>query len=351
MATLTEVSFYTRRIIKWSIIVILVVMITPIMWRLTKKIYLALWPPPPPPPTVRYGKLPALAWDLPKESYKPQMRLETKQGALPTLADIGRVYFVETSKSRILALDKIKVKAKTLGFSQNPVQINERTYKFTHTLESSSLVVDIIADKLTYKYDWEQDAQISTANVILDQNQIISESKSFFQNLGLLPSDISDARINITYLTVLGENIIPSIAPSEANFVRADLYRADRDNLKFVTASAVSSPINITFGSGKNQSRKIILANYNYSKLLDNDFATYPLKSVQSAWDELTAGGGYIAKSAGTTVVVRQASLAYFEPNYPQRFLQPVYVFEGDGGFTAYIQAVIPEYVDLAQPK
>ena len=351
MATLTEVSFYTRRIIKWSIIVILIVMITPFVWRLSKRIYLALWPPPPPPPTVRYGILPRLGWDLPLEPYKPQMRLETIRGVLPTLPNIGRVYFVETSKSRILALDKIKAKAKSLGFVQNPVQINDRTYKFTHSLENASLVVDIISDNINYKYDWEQDTEISSANVIADQNQITGESKSFFQNLGLLPGDISDSRINITYLTARGENMIAAIAPSEANFVRADLYRIDRDNLKFVTSTAISSPINITFGSGRNQGRKVILANYNYSKTLDNDFATYPLKPVQSAWEELIQGGGYIAKSAGTSVVVRSASLAYFEPDYPQRFLQPVYVFEGDGGFTAYVQAVAPEYVDLAQPK
>lgn len=351
MATLTEVSFYTRRIIKWSIIVILVVMITPFVWRLTKKIYLALWPPPPPPPTVRYGKLPALAWDLPTTAYKPQMRLETIRGSLPNLPNIGRVYFVETSKSRILALDKIRAKAKSLGFTQSPVQINERTYKFTHSLDNVSLVVDIISDNFTYKYEWEQDTEVSTANVIADQNQIISESKSFFQNLGLLPPDLSDSKINITYLSAREGKMVPSIAPSEANFVRADLYRTDRDNLKFVTPTAISSPINIIFGSGRNLGRKVILANYNYSKTQDNDFATYPLKPVQSAWEELVQGGGYIAKNAGTSVVVRSASLAYFEPDYPQRFLQPVYVFEGDGGFTAYVQAVVPEYVDLAQPK
>jgi len=351
MATLTEVSYYTRRIIKWSIIVILVVMITPFVWRLTKKIYLALFPTPPPPPTVRYGKLPVLAWDLPKEPYKPQIRLETIRGVLPTLPNIGRVYFVETSKSRILALDKIKAKAKSLGFIQNPVQVNDRTYKFTHGLENAFLVVDIISDKINYRYDWEQDTEVSSANVIADQNQIIGESKSFFQNLGILPGDVSDSLVNITYLTTAGNNMVPAIAPSEANFVRADLYRADRDNLKFVTAAAISSPINITFGSGRNQGRKVILANYNYSKTLDNDFATYPLKSVQSAWEELIQGGGLIAKNAGSTVVIRMVRLAYFESDYPQRFLQPVYVFEGDGGFIAYVQAVAPEYVDLAQPK
>jgi hypothetical protein len=89
----------------------------------------------------------------------------------------------------------------------------------------------------------------------------------------------------------------------------------------------------------------VVQANYQYSKTLDNDFATYPLKSIVSAWNELTGGGGYIAKRAGSNVTVRKAYLAYYESNDPQDFLQPVFVFEGDGGFMGYVQAVDQGFV------
>jgi len=36
--------------------------------------------------------------------------------------------------------------------------------------------------------------------------------------------------------------------------------------------------------------------------------------------------------------------LAYFEPITLVQFLQPVYVFEGDGEFVAYVPAVTEKY-------
>ncbi|MEK9201031.1 MAG: hypothetical protein AAB909_03620, partial [Patescibacteria group bacterium] len=80
---------------------------------------------------------------------------------------------------------------------------------------------------------------------------------------------------------------------------------------------------------------------------LDDDFATYPLKSVEEAWTEISTGAaGFVAKPVGENVVVRKASVVYYEANEPQGFLQPVFVFEGDGGFIGYVQAVRADYVE-----
>ena len=48
MATLTEVGYYTRRIIKWGAVGLVVIMLIPPAWKLTKKIYLTIHPTPPP---------------------------------------------------------------------------------------------------------------------------------------------------------------------------------------------------------------------------------------------------------------------------------------------------------------
>jgi len=97
--------------------------------------------------------------------------------------------------------------------------------------------------------------------------------------------------------------------------------------------------------SGMSDSRKIVQASFQYSQILENDFATYPLLPVQEAWNNLLAGKGYIAKKITDKVTVRRITLAYFESNQPQKFLQPVYLFEGDAGFMAYVQAVDPKMV------
>jgi hypothetical protein len=70
----------------------------------------------------------------------------------------------------------------------------------------------------------------------------------------------------------------------------------------------------------------------------------YPLKTGDTAYDELKAGKGIvIAKPRqSTNVTIHKMYLAYLDLDVYQEYLQPVYVFEGgkDDPFVGYIQAV-----------
>ena len=344
MATLTEVGYYTRRIIKWGAVGLVVVMLIPPAWKLVKRVYLAINPPPPPAPTVRYGKLPKLVFPERDAGYQPQYRLETIEGSLPKLTNIARVYFVTINKSRILELEKIKSKARVLGFDREPVKIDDANYKFTSSSLPAELTVNIIYNSYAYKYDWSSDAKILDERGVPNNEQTLLEAKNLWQSLGLLAADLTDGRAKITFLTGGTGELVPTISLSEANFVRADLFRADKDGLKVVTPKGEESPVNVTLSGSNDRSKRIVEANHSYSRILDNDFSTYPLKGVDKAWGELQAGGGYIARPGTAQVTVRKVSLAYYESGQPQEFLQPVYVFEGDGGFVEYVTAVSSDY-------
>ena len=344
MATLTEVGFYTRRIIKWGPVGLVVVMLIPPTWKLVKRIYLAINPPPPPAPTVRYGKLPKLVFPEADPNYKPQYRLETIEGALPKLPNAARVYFVTINKSRILELEKIKPKARALGFDQEPVKVDDQTYKFIGTNRPAELTVDIIYNSYAYKYDWRSDPRILDEKTISNNEQVLLEAKNMWQNLGLLAADLTEGKAKITYFAGGTGELVPTISLSEANFIRVDMFRADKDGLKVITPKGEESPVNVTLSGSNDRTKRIVEANYSYSRILDNDFSTYPLKGVDKAWTELQAGGGYIARSEAIQVTVRKASLAYYESGQPQEFLQPVYMFEGDGGFVAYVSAIDQGY-------
>jgi len=344
MATLTEVSFHTRRIIKWGAVGLVIVMLMPVAWRIIKTIYLTLNPPPPPAPTVKYGKLPRLNFPAPDPNYKPQYRLETIEGGLPKLADVAKVYFVSINKSRILELERIKPRAAALGFSGDPEKMDDQTYVFRHANNPATLTVDIIYNSYKYVYDWKSDAEILDEKALPNNEQAISETKTLWQNLGLLADDLANGRSKVTYWKLSGENLVTALALSEADFVRVDLFRSDKDEVKIVTPGGDVSPVNVIFSGTTDQGKRIVEASYAYSRILDDNFSTYPLKTSESAWQELQAGQGFIAKMAANNVVVRKVSLAYYESGQPQEFLQPVYVFEGDGGFMAYVPAVAGDY-------
>ncbi len=348
MATLTEVSYYTRRVIKWGGIGLVVVLLTPMFWRLAKQAYFKLWPPPPPPPTVAYGTLPQLNFPVSVDAYQPVMRLETIDGKLPKMATQGKVYVVNINKSRLLELERVKVKVKSLGFINEPQQVDEQTFKFIHPVIPAALTVNVIYNTYKFNYDWTLDQALYSAQAVPNNDQAFLEAKSFFQTLGILGSDLVDGQPKFAYFAAQPPEMISTVSLSEANFVRVDLFRSSRDDLPWVTTQSSHAPVNAIFSGVADRSKRVIQADYAYSQILEGNFATYPLKTVDQAWNELQQGKGYVAHPAGAQVVVRKVYTAYYESDQPQEFVQPVFVFEGDAGYVAYVAAIDPKYQQLS---
>ncbi len=350
MATLTEVSVMARKGIKYGIIGLVVMAMIPGAFSMLRKIILAFNPPPPPAPTVRYGKLPKLMFPEVPNFATPEYKLETITGSFPALKNTGKVYLVGVNKARLLVLDRMKARMRTVDMNPEPVQLDEKTYRFLHAKEPIDLLFDSITGGFSYKYDWTTNKAIYTSRDVLIGDQAIARAKSFLQKLGGLPIDLAkgdgkNGLINVTYWAATNSAMVPAVSAYEANFVRVDLFRDNKDEMKIVTVGGNTSPVNVIM-SGLPGTLETVQANFHYSQILDDDFATYPLKSVETAWRELVSGGGFISRrTAEKTVVVRKASLAYFEANEQQLFMQPVFVFEGDAGFVAYVQAVDPSYV------
>jgi hypothetical protein len=284
----------------------------------------------------------------------PEYKLETITGALPSFPNMSKAYLVGINKSRLLILERMTQKARAIGLENEPVQLDERTYRYTIPKVPVDMVFDVITGGLSYKYDWTVDRSIYTTFDVPIGNSAVSEARSFLGRLGALPDDVANGPTKVVYLSATSSAMLPATSPYEANFVRVDLFRADKNEvlptgekltMKVVTVGGDTSPINVII-SGLGGDKRIVQANYYYSQILGEDFATYPLRPVSDAWKELVDGGGFIAKrTTENKVTVRRVGLAYFESNEQQAFLQPVYVFEGDAGFTAYVQAVDPSYV------
>jgi len=349
MASLTEVSVTARKVIKYGTVIMIILALTPTMLAVINKIWLALNPPPPPPPTVRYGKLPALDLRLDSGDATPEYKLETIGGGLPGgLQDQAKVYVVWINRSRLKTLDRMIGQMRKVGFSNDPIQLDERTYLFKHPTIPAETVVDIISEGFSYKHDWTLSPEIyNSFSLPISEDNAVKDAIAFLQRITEVPTDIQAGPNRVQYMVATGSAMVPTEARGEANFVRVDLYRAEKDKLKFVTTGGDTSPVNVII-SGLPDVRRTAQANYHYSQVVDNDFSTYPLKNVDTAWQELVAGKAYIAKRALPKVTIRKVYLAYYESTLPQQFLQPVYVFEGDGGFMAYVPAITSEYLTTA---
>ncbi|MDO8741824.1 MAG: hypothetical protein Q7J11_01620, partial [Candidatus Roizmanbacteria bacterium] len=87
---------------------------------------------------------------------------------------------------------------------------------------------------------------------------------------------------------------------------------------------------------------KVIKSQIAFFEKSDEQIGIYPIKTGDQAWTELNNGKGFVV--AGTqgqkNIVIKDMKLRYFDPDIYQNYLQPVYVFLGEGDFAAYVPAV-----------
>ena len=235
MATLTEVSVVARKAINIFFISLVILVISPFAIRGVKFLYQKLNPPPPIPPNVRYGNLPKIEFPEMSLEASPEYKLETISGGLPVMPAAGKVYLVGIDKYRLLTLDRVKQKVKALGFINDPQELSEQLYRFYHPQIPAILTYDIFTNEFNYQYDWTQDAEIPTAMNIPAANQAVTEAKTFFTSLDALPEDLRLGEGKFTYYKTSGNSMKLVDNVYQANFVRVDLFRLEKDEMKIVT--------------------------------------------------------------------------------------------------------------------
>lgn len=350
MANLTITAYWTRKGIKYGSIALVCFLIFRAIWQAGTAYWKKIHPPPPPPPTVGFGKLPPLNFpekkDLPELSYK----LETIEGTVPKLDTIGKVYFISQKVASLLALDRAKETARKFGFRNEPTPISERVYQFaTQTTPSTILKIDIITGNFKLDYDWKNDQTIFTEKKLPNETQAVSELKNFLRTAGLLTDDLASGEAKVSFWRYISPDLVSAISLSEADFVRVDLFRQNLDEIKVLSENPKGAQVWALFSGAREQGKRIVEIGYNHSLIDKENFHTYPLKSANTAWQELQGGGGFIAnlgENQDEKITIRKIYLIYFESSEPQNFLQPIFVFEGDRNFIAYVGAIDPKWVE-----
>jgi hypothetical protein len=116
-----------------------------------------------------------------------------------------------------------------------------------------------------------------------------------------------------------------------------------------VTPYPDEGAISFVFSGSKDIKKRVLQFAYTFWSIDYTTTATYGLKTSATAWEELQNGKGYIARyptDGSTNVIIRNAYLAYYDSLDPQTYLQPVFVFEGDNDFLAYVPAVASPWIE-----
>lgn len=351
MATLTKTAYYTRRAINIFAVGVVGFFVIRASLKTAHSIYRHFIPPPPPPPNTAFGKIPAVNFpenqDLPDLSFK----LETIEGRLPLQWTVGRVYFMPQKKPGLLDLERASAKAKLLGFEGEGREIDDLTYRWQKGTDPITyLEMNVSNGNFHLRHLYEENPGLVDKNILPTNEQAAAEAKNFLKGKKYLHSDLENGSVEFVYYRFIPPNLVPAISLSEADFLQVNLFRQDLDEIKILSSDPLSSPVSFLFTGSREANERIAEINYRYFPIDRESFATYPLKGVDLAWQELQRGQGFIARLGDNdegTITIRNVRLAYYEADESQFFLQPIFVFEGDRNFYAYVSAIDSKWIEV----
>lgn len=352
MASLTETAYYTRRTINWTILIIVGYIVLRFMWGIFVSAYLAVFPPQPIAANHAFGKLPSVRFPISTASPSGQLiyQLETIEGSVPRASESANVYFMPKTGSNLLALSTAQNFAKRLGFDTTPNQEpnNKNVYRFDDlTAPLRHLWYDIVSTNFIVRYNFEQDTSIFLERNVPVGAAAQAEARNLLQTYALFPPDFAGGKINKEFYRVAENKLSIVASQSLADAVRVDFFRPKIADTPVLSANPKDGQISILFSGSKNSKKRVLQFTYNYWPIDYQTLATYQLKPSSFAWQELQSGGGYILKYPKTNIItVRNVYLAYYDSIEPQTYLQPIFVFEGDDGFQAYVSAVDPMWIE-----
>jgi hypothetical protein len=352
MATLTETAYYTRKIIKIGAVLIASFFALRILARWAGVTWKRLNPPKPPAPTVYFGKLPPIYFPESKDSSGLTFKLETVEGTLPTLPAVGKVFFIPKEIYTYLTYEKAINAARSLGFRNEPKKLSqdsETTYQWINQETIPSfLTMEIVNRNFIFRYSYEKDQTLLNIKTLITPGEAVTRLKNRLLTIGFYPDDIKEGRSIAVYYRYSPPNLIRVSSLSETDFVKVSLLRREINELPILPPNPYDANISALV-SKSSGGKSIVELNYTYFPIDHEVWGTYPLKDVTQAWDELKNGQGFIAnlgENASGEITIRRVFLAYFDPHNHQNYLQPIFVFEGDKEFAAYVPAISSELVE-----
>ncbi len=337
--TLTQTAKLTKRVIVLGSILLFVGITALVSYRIYYyNYYLPHKPPVEIPPTTTFGKLPRPIFPLNSiSSSNYSYTLNTDTGGLPTdIPKIIKVFFLPQLGTNLLATDKATALANSLGFPTGPTISNDTQYGYTDS-GGGSLTIDLVTGNFSFERSSSSSATINQVPILPDQGKLVTDFKLYLSSKNLLNDDIKNGRSIVNY------NLA---SQQQATQAAISIWPQNINNLEVVTPDFVTGLINAVVTKATNEIDKYIKLIYIYWSPDTTNTATYPIKTASTAFADLQSGKGVvIVTPKNPQVSITSVKLAYFEPKIYTPYLQPIYVFEGEG-FVAYVSGVTDEWLN-----
>ena len=345
MLTLTKATEETRAFIKWTIIIIASILSIILIFNIGKIVKEIFYPTPQAPPTVAYGILPAIEFPVQTQSTQITYTLNTLSGVFPTFPDRASVFPIAKPVPNLLTIQRARDRVQLLQFSGNGTKISDGIYSWTSDKPYfQQLIYNVFTENYTYTTDFLTSFDPSRTLTKSQTNNAQRVFMDFLTTFKSIPSDMDKSKTKITPLTVQNGSPVEVTSIASASIIRVDLYQQNLNDFPIVYPHP---PQSTTYGLvGILNGLHVLNMNYVH-QAPSQESATYPIKTAEKAFADLKKGKGYIAshQDDATQIGITEVSLAYYASDNDQKFLQPVFVFQGPNEFRAYVPAVTDAWV------
>lgn len=343
--SLTEIAYSSRKIIKYGGIGLVTFLIVWPIYTLAVSAYKAAHPPYIP-PTLKYGILPKIVFPE-KQFEKKNFTFQLPNDTFPAFKDQQKVYVVYRSNSSFLALEEDTKTAKDFGFSGTPTEIQPGIYQFKDETLNGTLTMNVLDGSFRLEYPYQNDQLLLNPKSVPTKEDAINEASRFLQSGGKMTDDLSGGEQKVSYWRIEFDGLKAVSSPSEANAVRVDFFRKNlEDNLAILSTEKDKASVSVLVSGSDVAGKKILDVSYKYTNIDRESYSTYPIKTTEQAVNDLKIGNYWPVSEVSTNdIIIRKIYLAYFEPVTLTNYMQPIFVFEGDNNFTAYVPAVVDKYV------
>ncbi len=311
-------------------------MILFILFLFGKSIKNAFFPPAPLPATVAFGKLPRTNFsEGVKVGSKLNYKIETISGDLPKLPTSAKVFAISPSNSSFGKLEDAKKKAASIGFNAEP-QIIAEGFRFVDAKDSLWVfTVNNSTGNFLFQTGLQNVSRPKSAD------EAISAARNFFNNFNLSDKEFPGNKIETEDLKFSANDLVPVPSLANSDLVRVDFYRADLDKLPILPIAFGKSQV-----VAQVSEKGVVGAKMNAYILERFRFATYPLKGVAKAYEELQNGQGVFNTNPDLdTFEITSISLGYVESSKTSQYLAPVYIFNGRGNLKAFVSALDDSWI------
>ncbi len=277
--------------------------------------------------------------------------MQTADGKLGKYPDRMDVYSAPTQKSGFGNETSALELARQLDFLFEPTKLSKSVYRFTAQEPlPTSLEINIVTGAFMFKRQWQADPSLIVNKRFVGDRQVVTDAQNFMRQAGIYEDDLVGEE-KTRYFRVTGDQLIGANSLSEADFVEVELFRKPINlidakkkvvaSYPFLTPDPLKGVVAILVSGTADDKKKIINVDYRYVTVNYEVVGSYPLKTVELAWEELKSGSGYIASFNGSgKAVVRRVGLGYYDAAGDQSYTMPIYVFRGDNDLVAYVSAV-----------